>query len=94
MNNKENCGKTVNSRFNAKNKYSKVLSHIKEKVDDTDTWMETSHATALCQLSAQSVRPKSSVHKAAKLSELHTHTYSYLRQDNATDHTGNFSMTS
>lgn len=92
MNNEENCGKSVNNRFNAKKKYSKMLSHIKEKVDDTDTPMETSHRKFLCQLAAQSGRPKSSVHKAAKLLELHT--YSYLRQDNATDHTGNFSVTS
>jgi len=53
-----------------------MLSHIKEKVDDTDTRMETSHRKFLCQLAAQSGRPKSSVHKAAKLLELYT--YSYL----------------
>ena len=69
-----------------------MLSHIKEKADDTDTQMEASHRKFLCQLAAQSGRPKSSVHEAAKLSELHKH--SYLRQENATDHTGNFSVTS
>jgi hypothetical protein len=92
MNNIENCGKIVNNRFNAIKKYSKILSHIKEQMDDSDTQMEKSHRKFLCQLAAQSGRPKSPVHKAAKLSELHT--YSYLRQDNATDHTENFSVTS
>ena len=52
-----------------------MLSHIKEKADDTDTQMETSHRKFLCQLAAQSGRPKSSVHEAAKLSELHKHSY-------------------
>jgi hypothetical protein len=63
-----------------------MLSHIKQKVDDTNTRMETSHRKFLCQLAAQSGRPKSSVHKAAKLLE--------LQWDNATDCTGNFSVTS